>query len=92
MVLETDTARRDVTEAILDASCFAVAPVVSVEGALAICRVLMPSVIVCDETDEGRVRAGLLPLAVPIVLTKTHEAELEQLVERIRKAIRGPSG
>jgi hypothetical protein len=92
MVLESEVARRDVTEAILAASYFAVAPVVSVEGALAICRVLIPSAIVCDEADEGRVRAGLLPVVVPIVLTTAHEADLELLVERIRRAIRGPSG
>jgi hypothetical protein len=88
MVLEPDAARRAWAEEILAVGRFAVTPVVSVEGALSICGGLMPAVIVCAESEVDRLRAGLLPLILPIVATVSHEVPGE-LIERIRVAIRG---
>ena len=89
MVVESDGARREVAEALLASSHFAVAPVESVDGALAVCRTLAPEVIVCHEADEGRMRAGLLPLVIPIVATDAAPETIEAIVERVRTAIRG---
>src|SRR5215471_6839387 len=89
MVVESDAARREVAHGILAASYFAVAPVASVDGALAICRALAPSVIVCNEIDEDQIRGGLYPLIVPIVTMDGEPVEIGPLIERIRYAIRG---
>ena len=89
MVVEADRARRTLTERILASSHFAVAPVASIESALAICRGLAPSVIVCNERDEPRVRAGLDARDIPIVGTNVGPDALERLVDRIRDAVRG---
>jgi CheY-like chemotaxis protein len=89
MVIESDDARREVAHGILAASYFAVAPVASVDGALAICRALAPSVIVCNESDESQIRGGLYPLIVPIVVINGEPIDIVPLVERIRHAIRG---
>lgn len=91
MVVEPDAARRSVTEAVLAMGHFAVAPAVSIEGALAICRGLMPAVIVCPESDADQLREGLRPLIVPIVATAA-DSEPHDLIESIRLAIRGPRG
>lgn len=89
MVVESDDTRRTITETLLVSSRFAVAPVASVDGALAICRGMAPSVIVCNEDDESRVREGLRPLVIPILVTDTAPEALDELVERIRLAVRG---
>jgi len=88
MVVEPDATQRVVTEGVLAIGRFAVAPVLSVEGALAICRGLMPAVIVCSEGDVDKLRDGLRPLIVPLVATVPH-SELGDLIERIRVALRG---
>jgi hypothetical protein len=89
MVVESDGARRTITERILASSNFAVAPVATVESALAICRGLAPSVIVCNELDETRLRAGLMPRVLPIIGTSLGPDALERLIDRIRDAVRG---
>jgi len=89
MVVESDGATRTITERLLASSHFAVAPVASVESALSICRGLAPSVIVCNEGDETRVRTGLKPRDIPIVGTNVGPESLDQLVDRIRDAVRG---
>jgi hypothetical protein len=88
MVVESDGARRTITERLLASAHFAVAPVASVECALSICRGLAPAVIVCDEGDETRVRAGLKPREIPIVGTGLGSDSLDRLVDRIRDAVR----
>jgi hypothetical protein len=88
MVVEADVARRTLTERILASSHFAVAPVASIESALSICRGLVPSVIVCNERDEPRVRAGLEPRDIPIVGTNVGPDALDRLIDRIRDAVR----
>jgi hypothetical protein len=88
IVVESEGAQRRLTERILASSRFAVAPVATVESALAICRGLAPSVIVCNEGDETRLRAGLMPRVLPIVGTKVGPKALERLIDRIRDALR----
>ena len=89
MVVEPDASCRAVTEAVLAMGHFAVAPVVSVEGALAICSGLLPAVIVCADADMERLRDGLRPLIVPTVVNAPADAEPRELIERIRAAVRG---
>jgi len=91
MVVEPDLERRGVTEAVLAMGHFAVAPVVSVDGALAVCKGLIPAVIVCADADVDRLRAGLAPLIVPLVSTTPDDGEPDDLIERIRRAVRGGS-
>jgi len=88
MVVEADGARRTITERLLASSRFAVAPVASVERALAICRGLAPAVIVCNTGDETRVRAGLKPREIPVVGMTVGSDSLDRLVDRIRDAVR----
>jgi CheY-like chemotaxis protein len=92
MVVESNEARRTITETLLASSHFAVAPVATIESALSICRGLAPSVIVCDAGEETRVRAGLKPRDIPIVGTNIERDALDHLVDRIRAAVRGQSG
>jgi len=87
MVVEPDAARRAVTEAVLAMGHFAVAPAVSAEGALAICRGLMPAVIVCPENDADLLCDGLRPFIVPIVTT-AEDSDAHDLIDRIRLALR----
>ena len=89
MVVESDGARRTITERLLASSHFAVAPVATVESALSICRGLAPSVIVCNEGDETRVRAAIGPRDIPIVGTSVGPESLDRLVDRIRDVVRG---
>ena len=89
MVVESDRSRRTLTERILASSHFAVAAVPSIESALSICRGLVPSVIVCNERDQSRVRAGLEPRDIPIVGTNVGPDALDRLIDRIRDAVRG---
>lgn len=85
MVVEADAERRDVTETILAKLRFAVAPVGSVEQALAVMRAVRPNVIVCSASDEEKVRDGLFYGEIPIVpLTD----QPEELLENIRIALR----
>jgi hypothetical protein len=88
MVLEPEAALRSSAEEILAVGRFAVAPVVSVEGALAICRRVVPAVIVCAESEVDRLRGELLPMILPIVAMLSDD-DPGDLIERIRAAIRG---
>lgn len=89
MVVESDGNRRTITEAILARSRFAVAPVPTVDAALAICRGLAPTVIVCNAGDASQLRAGLHPLVIPLVASDADAAGLDGLLEDLRAAIRG---
>jgi hypothetical protein len=88
MVVEPDASRRAVTETVLAIGHFAVAPAVSVEGALAICRTLIPGVIVCPDSDIDALRGQLHPMVVPMVAT-TSDSEPGDLIQAIRVAVRG---
>ncbi len=90
MVIDGDHRRRDLTEAILAKLQFAVAPVESVEKAIAIARALRPSLIVCGPSDEAHVRDGVDP-SLPIVPVAAEVAVTDALVEVVRAAIRASS-
>jgi hypothetical protein len=86
MVIEPDPTRRDVTERILAQGRFAVAPVVSAAGALALCPLLRPAVIVCPPADVSRL-AEALSESDALVVTHPTGPDSE-LVAQIRLAIR----
>jgi CheY-like chemotaxis protein len=83
VVVEPDATRADLTETVLSRCRFAVAPVVSVEAALTITRILQPAVIVCDRNAVDRLRDVV---GVPVVPTDTNGGR--ELIESIRHAIR----
>lgn len=89
MVVGPDPGRRIITDRILSMGHFAVAPVESVAGALAICRSLLPSVIVCDDGDVQRLREGLHPLIVPVVPNPLEDDPPGDLIDRIRRTLGG---
>jgi len=84
MVIESESARRDITEAILAKLHFAVVPVDSVDRAISITRALRPSVIVCSEGDAARVQEELPPEIAVVTITEDSEA----LLQSIRVALR----
>ena len=83
VVVEPDATRADLTETVLSRCRFAVAPVVSVEAALTITRILQPAVIVCDQNAVERLREIV---GVPVVPTDRNGGR--ELIEAIRHAIR----
>ena len=87
MVVGTQPARRLIIDRLLAMNHFAVAPVESIDGALAICRGLLPSVIVCDDADVQRVSQGLHPLVVPVVANRMDDESTGDLINRIRHAL-----
>lgn len=92
MVIDPDSRRRDVSEAILVKLRFAVAPVDSVEKGVAIAQALRPEVIVAGEEDAAKVRT-LLPRqeGIPIVVVDDQARETDALIEAVRRAIREAS-
>lgn len=95
MVVDTDPARRDISHAILARLKFAVAPVESVERAVAVVESLHPEVIVVGEADAGRLALALESdegdEAVPIVTVGEDNREADALLEAVRRALRPPS-
>ena len=87
MVVGAQPARRLIIDRLLTQRHFAVAPVESVDGALAICRGLLPSVIVCDDGDVQRVAQGLHPRVVPVVASRVDDEVTGDLIHRIRLAL-----
>jgi CheY-like chemotaxis protein len=87
MVVDADERRRDLTEAILARLRFAVAPVDSVEKAIAIAHALRPSVIVCSPDHADHLRSRLTTDA-PIVEVPAAMAVTDRLLELVRSALR----
>lgn len=85
MVVEPDSERRDVTEAILMKLRFAVVPVESVDKALTVTRAVRPNVIVCPAEDAEQIREGLIGGDIPVVAIPD---EPDALIENIRFALR----
>jgi len=83
VVVEPDATRADLTETVLSRCRFAVAPVVSVEAALTISRILQPAVIVCDRNAVDQLREMV---GIPVVPTDANGGR--ELIESIRHAIR----
>jgi hypothetical protein len=91
MVVGAEPSRRLIIDRILTQRHFAVAPVESIDAALAICRGLLPSVIVCDAADVELVSQGLHPRVVPVVANEADDELTGDLVNRIRRALGGPA-
>jgi DNA-binding NtrC family response regulator len=89
MVVDSDSSRRDVSEAILAKLRFAVAPIDSVAKAVSIAQALRPEVIVTSVADAEKIRA-LLPRAdgIPIVALDDDTRVTDALIEAVRRAIR----
>jgi hypothetical protein len=91
MVVGAQPARRQIIDRLLTQCHFAVAPVESIDAAIAICRGLLPSVIVCEAADVEVVSQGLRPHAVPVVASRADDELTGDLVNRIRRALGGPT-
>jgi CheY-like chemotaxis protein len=90
MVLDSDHRRRELSEAILAKLQFAVAPVETVDRAIAIAHALRPSVIVCPTADTAAIRERLR-FDVPVVAVGNDVEVTEALVEVVRAALRAAS-
>jgi hypothetical protein len=92
MVVAAQPERRVIIDRLLTQRQFAVAPVESIDAALAICRGLLPSVIVCDAEDVELVSQKLHPRVVPVVANEADDELTGDLINRIRRALGGPGG
>jgi len=90
MVVDSDHQRRELSEAILAKLQFAVAPVETVDKAIAVATALKPAVIVCPPGDAAPI-SERLQVKIPIVPIDAHLAVTDALVEIVRGAIRGSS-
>jgi hypothetical protein len=89
MVVDPNERRSDISEAILVKLRFAVAPVESVDKAVAAIPALHPEVIVSSEDDLRRIVA-LVPSAngIPIVAIDEHTRTTDALIDAVRRALR----
>ena len=88
VVIDNDATRLDVSETILAKLRFAVAPVESVDKALAVMRSLAPAAIVGHADDLQRLR-NVLPLeTIPFVAVSDEMAGTDQLVQVVRAALK----
>lgn len=86
MVIDRDEHRLEVSEAILAKLRFAVAPMESVERALAVARALRPAAFVCPASDHRRLRESLTT-DTPIVSIADENPATEAIVEAVRAAL-----
>ena len=88
MVIDHDPSRRDISEAILLKLRFAVAPVESVEKALAVVHSLSPAAIVGQADDLDALRGKLPSPSIPLVPVTHEMARTDELVMVVRRALR----
>ncbi|HEY6213005.1 MAG TPA: hypothetical protein VIW45_12010 [Vicinamibacterales bacterium] len=88
MVIDHDPNRRDVSEAILAKLRFAVAPVESVEKAIAVIRALSPAAIVGPAEDLAKLRAALPLPSTPLIPVTDAMARTDELIQVVRAALR----
>ena len=91
-VVEGDSGRRDVCEAILAKLKFAVVPLAGVKDALAAMNGLRPDVVVVGRQDAADLR-NRLPVGrqggpIPVVEFSDDQATAEQVVDLLREALR----
>lgn len=88
MVVDSESRRREISEAILAKLMFAVAPADSVDKAVSIVRALHPEVIVAGEQDARRIRE-LIPLdsGIAIVAIAEDTRVSEALIEAVRNSL-----
>lgn len=94
MVVDPESRRRDISEAILAKLMFAVAPAESVDKAVSIVRALQPEVIIASADDAERIRQ-LLPAESGIVILAVDDDTrvTDELIEAVRNSLAsvGPS-
>jgi hypothetical protein len=89
MVIDADYRRREISEVILAKLRFAVAPVASVELALALVGELRPAAIVCRVRDTALLRAAV-SADLPIVNLADDMLAADALIEALRIALGTP--
>jgi uncharacterized protein (UPF0218 family) len=88
MVVDSETRRREISEAILAKLMFAVAPAESVDKAVSIVRALQPEVIIASERDAQRIR-DLIPDAGIVIVPITEDTRVsDALIEAVRNSLR----
>ena len=92
MVVDSESRRRDISEAILAKLMFAVAPVESADKAVSIIRALHPEVIVAGERDAQRIRE-LVPADAGIRILSLAEGTrvTDALIDAVRRSLHEPS-
>ena len=88
LVADEDASSRDMCETILAKLHFAVAPVNSVEKAVAIIETLRPDVIVAHAKDVMALQRAAWPSGVPFVNVTENMRDPNVVVEAIRQALR----
>jgi hypothetical protein len=92
MVIDDDSHRRDIAEAILAKLRFAVAPFESADQAIGAMRGLLPDAVVAREHAADAIR-GRLPndregRVIPLLLVTDDLAEPEALIEALRRLLK----
>jgi hypothetical protein len=91
LVADEDPNSRQICEAILSKLRFAVAPMDSVEKAIAAIGTLRPDVVVVRARDTMGLQRAAWPSGVPFVTVTDEMNDPDALVEAIRDAIRNSS-
>jgi CheY-like chemotaxis protein len=92
LFVDEDSYKRDVAEAILSKLRFAVAPVESVDRAVAVTRAMRPAVVLANEKDVNDLRRRIFQSTPIPIVALTHELRTaDGLVDAIRIALRAPT-
>jgi CheY-like chemotaxis protein len=95
VVIDDDTGRREISEAILAKLRFAVAPFASAEQAISAMRGLLPEAVVAREDAAAAIREHLSSdrsgRTIPLLAVTDDLASPEALVEALRKLLRANS-
>ena len=95
VVIDEDTGRREISEAILAKLRFAVAPFASVEQALAAMRGLLPEAVVARPAAAEAIREHLasdrVGRTIPLLSVTPDLASPEALVQALRRLLRTAS-
>ena len=95
VVIDEDTGRREISEAILAKLRFAVAPFASVEQALAAMRGLLPEAVVARPEAADAIREHLasdrIGRTIPLLSVTPDLASPEALVQALRRLLRTAS-
>jgi hypothetical protein len=88
LLVDEDAEKSARCEAILAKLRFAVAPAHTVDEAVRVMEALRPNLVVARVQDEPRLKKAT-PAGVPLVLLTEKHNDLEEMIEEIRRALRG---
>jgi CheY-like chemotaxis protein len=91
LVADEDPNSRQICETILSKLRFAVAPMDSIDKAIAAIATLRPDVVVVHARDTMALQRAAWPSGVPFVTVTDNMSDPDKLVEAIRDAIRNSS-